>query len=406
VWHVIAMVRGFLIVAMVGSAGLAGAQPMAPPLPANLHATPLVGATEVAKFSAPAGFIDDPIATDDTRLAYVIGDASTKAELHVATIGGAEQVADIASVTLHPVALRLVGARAFVVGQLEDGNQIAALVEIAAVGKKPAGTVVYKLGPAKDITVIMRDGKPRVAVHRVSEGKAGTRHEVELDALETGKRISAGKPLELDASQSNKALELKVNSWTDGYTRALGTKGGEWDKKEDQRSPDVEATYDLITGKFADQKKIEDLFEQRKRFQALAEEHDKVDFLRMSWDNANVQIWHAGKPTTVTLDESITNYDPKSLLGIVQPDGSAWIALKVDPVNPDAVARKKADPEYLDVFRVGADGKAVRKARVLGPSMRFRFGVMSDAAGKFWLLERSNGFERGGKTVKVYQLAG
>jgi hypothetical protein len=432
VWHVIAMVRGFPIVALVGAMEIAGAlggvrvadaQPAAPPLPANLHATPLVGATEVAKFSAATGFIDDPIATDDTRIAYVIADASTKAELHVETLEGApagtgsgagsaqgsasnEQIVDIASVTLHPIALRLVGKRAFVVGVNGDGNQVAALVELAAVGKKPAGAVVYKLGPAKDISVITRDGKPRIAVHRVTDGKDGVRHEVEVDALETGKRVSAGRPLELDASGANKALELKVNSWSDGYTRAHGIKGGEWDKKEDQRSPDVEATYDLVTGKFSEQKKIEDLFEQRKRFGVLAEEKDKADFLRMSWDNANIQIWHAGKPTNVTLDESMTNYDPKSLMGVVEPDGSAWLALKVDPVNPDAVARKKADPEYLDIFHAGADGKAVRKARVLGPSMRFYFGVLNDAGGKLWLLERSNGFERGGKNLKVYQLGG
>jgi hypothetical protein len=402
VWHLMAMVRGFLIVAALGLVRAAEAQPAAPPLPANVKAAPLVGATEAATFTAPAGFIDDPVATDATRIAYVIADASTKAELHVATIGGAEQVVDIASVTLHPVALRLVGPRAFVIGQLSDGTQIAALVELAAVGKKPAGSVVYKLGPAKDITVITRDGKPRVAVHRVAETGKGTRHEVELDALETGKRISAGRPLELDAAESNKKLELKVNHWSDGYTIAHGIKGGEWDKKEDQRSPDVEATYDLIAGKYTSQKKIEDLFEQRKRYQALAEAHDKVDFLRMSWDNAAVQIWHDGKPTTVSLDEPITNYDPKSLQGIVGPDGSAWLALKVDPVNPDAVARKKADPEYLDIFRAGADGKAVRKARVLGPGMRYWFGTMSDS--KFWLLERSNGFERGGHTLKLYQL--
>jgi len=258
------------MIAAVGWAQSVAAQPASPPLPANVKAAPLVGATEVAKFSASAGFVDDPIATDDTRIAYVIADASTKAELHVVTVGGAESVVDIASVTLHPIALRLVGPRAFVVGQLADGSQIAALVEIAAVGKKPAGTVVYKLGPAKDITVITRDGKPRVAVHRMTDTGKGTRHEVELDALDTGKRISAGRPLELDASDSDKKLELKVNHWSDGYTLAHGTKGGEWDKKEDQRTPDVEATYDLVTGKFTAQKKIEDLFEQRKRFQALA----------------------------------------------------------------------------------------------------------------------------------------
>jgi hypothetical protein len=132
----------------------------------------------------------------------------------------------------------------------------------------------------------------------------------------------------------------------------------------------------------------------------------------MAWDNSGVQIWHAGKTVAVALDQPITNYDPKSLQGFVAADGSAWFVLKMDPVNPDAVARKKADPEYVDVFHVGADGKATRKARVLETGLRVRFGIPGlenggaapATASRFWLLERSSGFERGGKTVTLYQL--
>jgi hypothetical protein len=414
VWHVIAMLRGLLMcVAMMAVVGVAGG-PKAARADGKPGVAPLEGAVEVLKRGAPAGFIDDVVAADDTRLGYVLADASTKAELHVVTVANQQEaVVDLASVTLHPVVVRFVGNRAFVVGQQEDGNQIAALVELAAVSKsKPAGTVVYKLGPAKDITLITRDGKPRIAVHRVTQTGSGTRHDVELVALETGKRVQAGKGLELDASGANKKLELRVNHWSAGFTLAHGIKGGEWDKKEDQRTPDVEATYDLLTGKFVAQTKIEDLFEQRKRFQALAVAHDRVDFLRMAWDNSAVQIWHAGKPVTVALDQPITNYDPKSLQGLVAADGSAWFILKMDPVNPDAVARKKADPEYVDVFHATADGKATRKARVLEPGLRVRFGVPGVENGgpapvnasRFWLLERSSGFERGGKNVTLFQL--
>jgi carotenoid cleavage dioxygenase-like enzyme len=105
---------------------------------------------------------------------------------------------------------------------------------------------------------------------------------------------------------------------------------------------------------------------------------------------------------TVELDQPLASYDPKSLQGVINADGSAWVSFKVDPVNADAVARKKADPEYLDVFKVGADGKAVRKARVLGKGIRFRFGVIGDY---FWLLERSPGSDRGGRALTLYSLA-
>ncbi|HUJ61608.1 MAG TPA: hypothetical protein VLX92_24050 [Kofleriaceae bacterium] len=381
------MVRGALLVCLVTA--VASAQPR-PPVPA------LVGATELWNAPAPAGFIDDPIATDDARLAYVVADAATKAELHVVTVASHdEQVVDIAPVTTHPIALQLVGSRALVIGQAEDGRQSAALVDLAR-----KGAIVYRLGPATSIAVIARDGRTRIAVHRASPSKAGTRHEVELYAIETGRRAEAGHALELDGSGYDATLDFRVNHWAEGMTHAIGTKGGEWDRKENQRTPDTEATYDLISGKLVDRRPIEDVIAQRKRFQVLADAGGTLDFLHMTWDNTAVQIWHGGRPSPAELDQPISNYDPKSLQGIVAPDGSAWIVLKVDPVNPDAVARKKADPEYLDIFHAGPDGHAVRKARVLATGVRHRFGLLGD---KFWLLERSNGSDRGGRALAIYR---
>jgi len=372
---------------------------------------PLVGATEVVKYSAPVGFIDDAITFDDQRLAYVVADGSTKTELHVvggapakpapatgsgagsaAPAGPADTIVDLTAITTHPLTLKLLGPRVFVTGLNENNDQIAALVEIAT------GKPVYKLGPATHITVITRDGKPRIAIHRQTGGK----HEVEVAALETGKRIAAGRAFELDDKGINKATDFRVNHWSDGWTKAYGIKGGELDRKENQRTADTEATFDLVTAKVMDKKPITDLFEQRKRFQALetSKADASIDFVRMSWDNSAIVEWRAGKAQPITLDQNLAQYDPKSLQGILLPDG-AWIALKVDPVNAEAVARKKADPEYFDIFKAGSDGKAVRKARVLATGVREQLGVIRD---KLYLLERSAGFDRGGKTLTLYTI--
>lgn len=375
----------------LATAGAAAAQPRPEP-------PPLAGATEVVKVASQAGFIDDAVAADATRLAYVVADAAAKAELRVVTLAtGAEQVIDLAPVTTHPVALELVGPRLFVIGDRGDGTRIAALVELADRGKgRPAGTPVYRIAPAAHVSVLPRG----VVVHRVAPGKAGEVHTVELLAIDTGRRIGGPRALELDAARASKQLDLRVNHWSEGFSRAHGIKGGEWDRKENQRTPDREAVYDLLAGKFVEQVAIADLFEQRRRFAVLAAEAGgRSDFLRM--DPAGVQLWRAGRPRPVELDQPVASYDPKSLQGAVAPDGSAWIALKVDPVNPDAVARRKADPEYLDVFRAPPGGKAVRKARVLARGVRHRFGAAGD---RFWLLERNAGFDRGGKRLVLYQL--
>src|SRR5687767_8948377 len=103
-------------------------------------APPEVGMTEVLTFTTPSGFIDDVVAADAGRIAYVVADTASKAELHVYTHATKQdQVFDLSALTLHPIAISLIGQRAFVIGREDDGTQIAGLVELVASGKKPAG---------------------------------------------------------------------------------------------------------------------------------------------------------------------------------------------------------------------------------------------------------------------------
>lgn len=356
---------------------------------------PLVGAQAVATATASSGFVDDVFASDGERYGYVVADGTNAAALHVATVGKPdEQIVDLSTVTLQPIAMTFVGPRVFVVG-INEGKQVAALVELEGKDKKkPAGTALYRVGPAEHITLIVRDGKPRIAVHRQAEQTGNTTHTVELVALENGRRVAAGKALVVDAQGEDKRLGFRVNHWSAGFTKAHGIKAGEWDRKENQKATDQEAVLDLVTGKL-EKTKITDLFDQKRRFTALATANGGLDFVRMSQTNTNVELWRGGKMTNLALDQKLTDYDPKSL----QFDGD-WLALKVDPVNAEAVARKRADPEYLDIFQI-VDGKGVRKARVLAKGVRHRFGA---AGARFWLLERNAGFERGGKRITLYAL--
>lgn len=397
--------RQILMTAVV-TAAVTAAMMSLPAWAADPKLPQLEGANELMKLTAPAGFVDDVVATtaDNQRIAYVIADTSPKAEVHVVQFGCAkcaenkqEIVVDVSAITLRPTSLRLVGAnRVFVIGATTDGNaQVAALVDLAS--KKP----VYKIGPATAISVMKADNVQRVFAHFLTPTAKGEMHHIEKYALETGKRLMKAKGLELVGGYE-KRVGLKVNHWDENWTRAVGLKDGDWVKKEDQRSPDTEAVYDLKLGRYVEDKPIADLFEQRKRFATLAGSNGTSDFLRMANDNASIQLWHAGQMKTIELDQPIASYDPKSLQGVINADGSAWVALKIDPVNAEAVARKKADPEYLDVFKVGVDGKAVRKARVFAKGVRFRFGVLGDT---FWLLERSPGSDRGGRALTVYSFA-
>lgn len=406
-------VLGTVLGAVVGLGPVAAQPRRLPEGPARL-----VELTEGLRFATAVGFIDDPVASDAGHVVYVVADSASRAEAHVVTVaGGSDQVVDLAPITLHPVALTLLGTKLFVVGADDNGAEVGGLIELSPAPPKaarhrptepgpplvmPAPAIVYRVGPATHVTVITRDGKPRVALHRtvpIKGAKGGTRHEVELLALETGKRVGKPHALELDGNGDSKALELHVNHWADGMTRALGIKAGEWDRKADMRLPDGEATFDLITGAVVDRQPIGDLFEQRRRFGVLADAGGRLDFVAMAWDLSGLQLWRHGRPQPITLDQPLAGYDLKSLQGVVAADGSAWLALKIDPVNAAAVERKKADVEYLDLFHVDASGAATRKGRVLAAGIRHRLLVLG---GQPWLVERNAGFDRGGRSLTQY----
>ena len=375
--------------------GVAFAQPKS-------ESVALLGAQPLVTASAPAGFIDDVVAVDGDRVAYVIANGTSAAALHITEVGKSdEQIVDIATITLQPTLLAFVGDRMFVVGMDAD-KQVAGLIELSGKDKrKPVGSTLYRVPAADHIGLIVRDGKKRIAVHRQAEKTGTTTHTVELLALENGKRVASGKPLVVDVNGHDKKLDFRVNHWSDGWTKAYGVKAGEWVRMEDQKATDQEATLDLVSGKM-ERKKVEDLFDQKRRFTALADAQGKLELLRVPPNGSGIELWRAGKMSPLTLDQKFSDYDPKSMQGVVNADGSGWLALKVDPVNAEAVARKRADPEYLDIFKITADGKATRKARVLAKGVRHRFGAAGES--RFWLIERNAGFERGGKTFTLYQL--
>jgi len=363
----------------------------------------LVGVTQQARIAPSKGFVDDAVAFDGVRLAYINTDGATFADLIVHDINAGDaadrrfpvppDLGVIASLRFLPDP----EPRLFAIGHGDDGSARAALIALD-------GKVVRRFGPANDITLVMRAGAPRVALHRAKvTNRGGTQHQLELVELDKGKRVGKLRTIDVDGAGDVARLELHVNHWTDGFTHAIGTKGGHWDRKEDQRTPDVYADYDVLDGTFTTAP-VDDVMALAKRMQILAARTTgEPVFVRMADDLAGVELWKAGTFTPLELDQPIGQYDTGTLAGFVDADAHVWLAMKVDPVNAAAVKKKIADPEYLDLFAAAPEGtKAVRRARVLvTPKKLYRWGV---ASGRWWLLERSVGFDRGGTSLTIYKL--
>ena len=154
------MVRGFASVIVVAAASSASAQP-------RPVAPPLVGVTEVIKLTTPAGFIDDVVTADGDRFGYVIADSASKAELHVVSLrrkqrAGRRPRAD------HAASDRGAARRRARIRRSESTTASRSARSSSSRRQAQGRKAVYKIAPATHITVITRDGKPRIAVHRVT----------------------------------------------------------------------------------------------------------------------------------------------------------------------------------------------------------------------------------------------
>lgn len=365
-------------------------------------AKPLVGVTKVTQVTPSPGFVDDPMALDPagSRLLYVHADAAQLAELRVVDLVDGKQTAsvDISGVTTTPTAVAFAPGGYFVVSRpLGGGDATAALI-----GED--GKSVRTFGPATDVVLTTWDGKPAVSIYSKADRKGKTVHEVELRALRTGKRLGTKTSLEADASGKVAKHDFELRYFADDYTRAVGIKGGHWRKKQDMRSPDYEAEFILPTRTFQKRGDIGDLMTHTRKMQTLSEHPNQARFAAVARDLTGVRLYdeRAGRTAELELAQPFHHYDPKSLQQYQAPGGALFFSLTIDPVNPDAVARKKADPRYLDLYRVAPDGtRAERLARVLVGKRDHRWIAGGDA----WvIMPKHIGFDRGGKELQLYRL--
>src|SRR6185369_5797677 len=89
--------------------------------------------------------------------------------------------------------------------------------------------------------------------------------------LATGKKLAKkGGKLLLGADHRDAKLDFRPVYFLDDMTVAVGVRGGHWVKKENQRSPDTWASYDLVTGAWVKDEPIRDPMELARRQPVLA----------------------------------------------------------------------------------------------------------------------------------------
>ncbi len=189
----------------------------------------------------------------------------------------------------------------------------------------------------------------------------------------------------------------------DGYTRVLGERPGAYNKAEDVRSPPRMLVMDALSGKVANETEIANI-EGWAVTGILRREHPgRSLFVELNQDASGVDVVDAmGKKQPAALAVPFRMYDPKSLRVEEGPaPGALTFGIAVDPLNPDAIKRKKTDLPMLDVYTADVgQGTVTLRGRVFTP----RPVTWKTAGDKLVVLKRFKSFSRGGDELQIYDL--
>jgi hypothetical protein len=200
-----------------------------------------------------------------------------------------------------------------------------------------------------------------------------------------------------------KTPPFRVLDFVDGYGRIVGERPRAYDKKADVRQPTRMALMDTLTGKISQEAEIGDVLAWAQAGTLRGRHPGHAVFAELNPEQSGVDVVDAlGKKQPTQLAVPFDLYDPKSLTDQEGPEaGAFYFALAVDPVNPEAVKRQKADLPMLDVYgeKAREESPALR-ARVFMPrAVSWRVGY-----GKLVVLKRFKSFTRGGDELDVYKL--
>jgi hypothetical protein len=396
--------------------GAASAQ-QAPPAPAA-RSSDGGGEAQQARFviKTEKGFIDDPFDIDPAAkaLGVLLTDAASFARVDLIDLetGKAKKTIELGD----PQRLfeRIVfagGDKGFVLVSRDAGTGKRSAQYYDPSGK-PAGVV----GPVSDFGVATRaDQRFLVAWTRAANSAGETVYTVARHRLDGLARVGKAVTYTATKARDLKKPPLKAIEWQDGYAHIIGQRPGDYDKAKDVRLPDKSAVLDVLTGNFTWEAEIADVY----GWAAASELRKKLPgrslFAVFAPDGKSLNLVdRQGRHGALELAIPLKLYDPTTLQEHEDyAAGRLLFSLAVDPLNPDALARKKKDPTFLDLYvarpeaaKAPAPKEPLRLTvqRLLRAPMDDRPASWVVRDGHAGVLRKHKNFSRGGSQLEVYTL--
>ncbi len=355
---------------------------------------------------ADKGFIDDVMAfggENDARFAFIVTDAAQLLTIRVVKTDGfaTEAEVKVEPATAVPKALAFVG----------DGSKLALLYQDGGSGQQggllyelPSGKLLKKIGPATAATLTSHKGELVVSlVSSKTDAKNAGTHNAQVFRAADFKKLGAGS-VTIAPDQTLKQPPLRLLYFEPGHLQLVGMMKGKYDKKRDIRLPERAVRWSLITRKEVWSAEPKDVLVWVKATNMRPNHPGQLRFLQVSDDLKALQTVDADNELgSVTLPIAWKLYEPKSLEQAESWDGKTlWFSMTIDPVNPDAVRRKKADKERVDLYRLDPGPKATPLGGVPTDKRKFRWTVGS--ARFFAYLRKLKGFGRGGNELEIHEM--
>lgn len=350
----------------------------------------------LAELKVEGDFIDDAFAlrADGQAIAYLVTDGATRCKLYLQPLP-AGTPAVVEGCPTHATQVHWLGeGRVLVVAQ--DGERKRAQVFTAK------GPGKERFGPIDDVALTEVDGKPAVVTYTRNE-KKGVEHVIAAYHRDTLKPIGRRALRETAEEQVvHKQGPFKILWWRDGFLGAATLKAGEYDKAKDIRRPDRFGRFDVWKGKMLEEKEIEDVLAFARISLAHRSRPSEPAFVHLSEDHKKLLFTDGTDQHALELARPLPMYAPEAFAYQILDGARLAISATVDPMNPPALARKKADPDDLDVYVVDRATRAAERKLIL--EGRGRPSAWRIAGGRLALLRKNKGFDRGGVALEVYDL--
>jgi hypothetical protein len=357
------------------------------------------------------GFIDDPFAVEEAsgRLAVLRTDSASFALVEIVDLKTGKTRRAFAAGNPQQLFDRVLFAGS------DDKGGIVLLTRDSTTSRRsaqyfgPDGRPVGLVGPMTEFGTTTRDGVSYlIGWDRKPASGGATNYVVSQFKLDGLGRVGKPRVYTINKDSTLTQPPLKVVTWQDGYAQIVGETPPGYDKKKDVRLPGKAAVLDALSGTIVSEEEIGDVLGWTLASQLRRTHLNRTLLAVITEEQDGVQIIDTlGRRLPLNLAAPVQNYERKSLQE--QEDSARhalYFSLALDPLNPEALGRQKADKPYLDLWRaqVAADGKSAETTRLLRASLDERPATWVLDGGHVAVLRKHKAFSRGGNEIAVYAL--